>query len=611
VIPRKLPGSSVALAVVLVRTLSAQAPTATPQGPDPPLPTIRETVVVTGGASPVTFETLGRTVRVLTREELARLPARDVADALRLVSSVSVRSRGAWGVQTDFAIRGATFGQTLVLVDGIRLNDAQTGHHNGDIPVPLEEIERVEVLLGPGSALFGADAFGGTINIITRRGVGTMQAQVRAGSFGSAVASASGGFERGATRQSVAVAFDRSDGFMPARDHRILTLRSQTTIGETTALAVAFTDKDFGANGFYGPSPSYEWTSQTLVSAEHRFLDGARLDLSGRAFYRTHGDRFLWDVRRPGQFENRHRTHAQGAALTARVMASPTSRVTGGLEQGIDWLRSSNLGDHDMWRAAGFVELQQQAGSRVTVSPAVRADYYSEFGTAWNPAVALSAWAHERVRVRGSIARAFRVPTFTERYYRDPAHQATADLDPERAWSYELGTDWLGGAHWVASGAVFHRDERDVIDWVRATPAERWRTTNIHAIRTRGVEAGVRTVARGAALSFDYTRLDSDIDRQALLSKYATEYARHAATASASGALPLGLEAGGRLEARWPAGRAAYTLVDARVTRRVGPVALVVEGTNLLDAEYQEVAGVVMPGRALLAGLAWPARPAP
>ncbi len=287
---RKLPGLPVALAVVLVRTLSAQAPAATPQGPDPPLPTIRETVVVTGSASPVTFETLGRTVRVLTREELARLPARDVADVLRLVSSVSVRSRGAWGVQTEFSIRGATFGQTLVLVDGIRLNDTQTGHHNGDIPVPLDEIERVEVLLGPGSALFGADAFGGTINIITRRGVGAAQAQLRAGRFGTAVASASGGFERGALRQSAAVAFDRSDGFMAARDHRILTLRSQTMVGDSTALAVAFTDKDFGANGFYGPSPSYEWTSQTLVSAEHRFLDDARIDVSGRAFYRTHGD---------------------------------------------------------------------------------------------------------------------------------------------------------------------------------------------------------------------------------------------------------------------------------------------------------------------------------
>ena len=88
---------------------------------------------------------------------------------LRLASSVDVRARGERGVQSDFAVRGASFGQVLVLVDGVRLNDAQSGHHNGDIPVPLDAVERIEVLYGPASSLFGADAFGGTVNVITRR----------------------------------------------------------------------------------------------------------------------------------------------------------------------------------------------------------------------------------------------------------------------------------------------------------------------------------------------------------------------------------------------------------------------------------------------------------
>jgi outer membrane cobalamin receptor len=108
-----------------------------------------QTVVVTGTTQPIELGEATRTLTVITREQIEALPVQSVADILRLASSVDVRARGVRGMQTDFAIRGATFGQMLVLVDGVRLNDAQSGHHNGDIPVPLEAIERIEVLYGP------------------------------------------------------------------------------------------------------------------------------------------------------------------------------------------------------------------------------------------------------------------------------------------------------------------------------------------------------------------------------------------------------------------------------------------------------------------------------
>ena len=105
----------------------------------------------------------------MTGEDLRALGIGVVADALRLVPGVDVRARGPRDVQTDFSIRGATFGQNLVLIDGFRLNDSQSGHHNGDIPTSVLGLERIEVVHGPGSAVHGADALGGTINFITRR----------------------------------------------------------------------------------------------------------------------------------------------------------------------------------------------------------------------------------------------------------------------------------------------------------------------------------------------------------------------------------------------------------------------------------------------------------
>jgi outer membrane cobalamin receptor len=148
--------SALTLVVAAAERASAQDP-------------VHETVVVTAAATPIPLGSVTRTLTVITREEIAQLPVHTVADVLRLASSVDVRARGARGVQTDFAVRGAHFGQMLMLVDGVRLNDPQSGHHNGDVPVPLEAIERIEILHGPGSSLFGADAFGGTINVITRR----------------------------------------------------------------------------------------------------------------------------------------------------------------------------------------------------------------------------------------------------------------------------------------------------------------------------------------------------------------------------------------------------------------------------------------------------------
>ncbi|HYN65107.1 MAG TPA: TonB-dependent receptor plug domain-containing protein, partial [Candidatus Limnocylindrales bacterium] len=217
----------------------------------------RQDIVVTAAATPVELGTVTRTVTVITRDQLARLPVQSIADVLRLTSSVDVRARGERGVQTDFAVRGANFSQVLVLVDGVRLNDAQSGHHNGDIPVPLDAVERIEVLHGPGSSIFGADAFGGTINIITRKDASPASGVVQAGSFGLVSGRGQVGVARGALRQVLAAAADRSSGFMFERGFVTAGVSSRTSIGERTGVFASYLWKDFGANGFYGNAPSH------------------------------------------------------------------------------------------------------------------------------------------------------------------------------------------------------------------------------------------------------------------------------------------------------------------------------------------------------------------
>ena len=344
-----------------------------------------EEVVVTAHAYPSTFADVARTVTVLTREDLANLPISSIGAALRYATTMDLRQRGPSGAQADFSIRGSNFGQVLVLVDGIRLNDAQTAHHNSDFPISLNDIERIEILAGPGSSLYGADAFGGAVNIITRKNESGTHASLIAGEYGLARANVRTSFDAGSIRQTISFFGEASSGFAPDRDFTAAGVSFTTTIGDNSRLRVAHVSKEFGAAGFYGPTPSREWTSQSLVTFERRFLETSRRSADFQVFYRTHGDRFLWDVEAPELFESHHRTHAVGFTGRSDTILSPRALLSLATDLGSDWIRSANLGDHSYMRVGVSAELQLKLRKSVTLYPGVRVDRYTTFGNAACP----------------------------------------------------------------------------------------------------------------------------------------------------------------------------------------------------------------------------------
>ena len=569
------------------------------QDPAPEVPRVTQTVVVSASSEPVPLDSLARAVTILTREELARLPAWSIADALRLTGSVQVRSRGGFGAQNDFSVRGGGFGGVVVLVDGVRLNDSQSGHHNADIPVALDRIERIEVLRGTGSSLYGADAVAGAINIVTREGGADPVVSIAGGEYGLVRGSAAGSIESRGIVTSLAGWGTRTSGFM--FDREVATGGASVDVALTARrrIAVSHLRNAFGANGFYGPSPSKEWTDQTLVSFGDAYGPAPRR-VATRVSYRTHGDHFLWDVNRPGFAENRHRSHAARAGATY-TRTSGRNVASVGAEAGMDWLRSNNLGDRAFGHGAFFAELQRRF-DRLILYPAVRYDRYSSFGGSWSPSLAAVVPLTPRLRARATAGRAFRAPTFTERYYRDPAHLARSDLAPERAWGYEGGLDWSRGP-WIAGITAFARRETDVIDWVRDTPQQQWRTANIRHVNTHGLEAGATGSWRRGFTRVEYTWLRSEAPHLAILSKYISDYAPRSLAASGairiSGATWLGL----RADCRQKIDARSYCAVDARASRAFGRFELFVEGTNLFDVSYQEIRGVDMPPRWLAAGV--------
>jgi iron complex outermembrane receptor protein len=282
------------------------------------------------------------------------------------------------------------------------------------------------------------------------------------------------------------------------------------------------------------------------------------------------------------------------------------------MDAGGDWIRSSNLGDHETSRISAFGEWRHDLAPDVQVDASLRLDRYSEFGTAWSPSVGAGWRLARAVRVRASIARAFRVPTFTERFYQDPANWARPEVDAETAWAGEAGADIAFADGWTATTTVFGRLEEDVIDWLRPTPDDRWRTYNIRNVDTVGIELGVaRSFGDTAFFRVQYTGLDVRADAVTQLSKYVLDFAPHSLTGAAVLPLPWALRVAPRIEYKHrtrSSGRSEYTLLDVRVSRRVGLLTLFVEGANLFDQEYQEVSNVAMPGRSGIVGITVGAR---
>ncbi len=564
------------------------------------VPRVTSDVVVTATVTPVPADTVGRTVSTLTRDDLTLLGVSSLVDGLRLLPGVDLRARGGLGVQTDFSLRGATFGQALVLIDGVRLNNAQSGHHNGELPAPIVGIDRIEVVSGPASAVHGADAFGGTIQVLTRRDRHST-GEISGGTFGTATGQASVSGYGLPEAWTLSAWGSRSDGFMFDRDYGMGGGSVRGRVGKGLTLDARHQRRAFGANGFYGNSPSKEWTDGTVVSAQWNVTSSA-WSAQSRVAGRKHNDRFRWDIKRPGFAENTHTTHALEGDVTASRLAGSRLRISLGAGGGGDWIDSSNLGDRTYGRAYGFVEGLWTPADRVSVHGGTRVDHYSTFGTAWSPSLSVSTVVNERVRLRGSAARAFRIPTFTERYYTDPAHQASDALLPERGWSLEVGADLtLGG--WTMSVSPFTRWDEDVIDWVRARATDRWRTTNVHTVTTRGVEVAATRRWANALVRAHYTALDLDAPRAQLLSKYVLEYARQSAGLAV--AVPTGWRThlALTLDARDRVDGQQYVLVGGRLTRPLGRVSVFVEAANLLDETYREIAGVPMPGRTWSVGL--------
>jgi iron complex outermembrane receptor protein len=571
----------------------------------PPVPDkSRYAVVVTGRWEPLPLEEADRAVRAFDVPHL-RVVTNTYADLLQLDSSIDLRQRAPDGLQGDVSIRGGTFGQTLILLDGLRLNDVQSAHHNFDLPIPLDSIGAVEILKGSGSTFYGSDAVGGVVNFLTRRPEASeVRLRGALGNFGFNSGRGTIAYVRDAFTEQISFSRDFSSGFMPNRDYRNVSLasitRARTNLG-TTRIVLAHRDSPFGAEQFYGNFSSWERT-KTWWAAIRQDI-GTRTDVSFS--WRKHTDMFVLYRDRPSFSTNRHRVDSYQGAVRRHENLPGNVKLFYGGEIFRDSIVSNNLGSHDRTRGAGYVGLDVRALRRFSFQTGVRDEYWGSGNHQVSPTLSAGYWLAPVLKLRGAFSQAFRLPTYTDLYYRDPSNQGSPTLEPEKARSYEAGIDWNTGGRLEGSITLFHRRERDGIDFVRSSRTEIWRATNFQRVRFSGIEADVRLrVNRLHQLDWMYTNLRGAQDVLAgLQSKYVFNYPVHRGIFTWLGHLPAGVLLRMRVGATERFGRDPYAVWDSYAAFTKGRIRPFVQLTNLSGTRYEEIPGVAMPGRGMIGGI--------
>jgi iron complex outermembrane receptor protein len=562
-----------------------------------------ETVVVTGTAQPVPLDDADRSVSSFEVRELPLLAA-SPADYLRQDPAIDVRERAPNLVQADVSVRGASFGQTLVLVNGLRMNDPQSGHHNFDTPLPLVSIDRIEVLRGAGSTLYGSDAVGGAVNFIVAPPPETeLRLGAAAGNFGINQQNASLSYAARRWGEQLGFGRDFSTGFAPDRDYRSLTVASNTRLDSRlghTAILLALSDRPFGADQFYGNFNSWERTKSWFASLA---ADAGHNTQVAFAF-RRHTDLFVLKRDDPAAFVSQHEAQSWQAALRRHHRIRGNTTVSYGAEGYRDSIESSNLGRHARNQGAGYVNLDVRAIRRFSFSAGAREDVYSGSRSVFSPSVSGGAWLTARLKVRASASRAFRLPSYTDLYYHDPANLGSPNLRPESAWSFETGGEWNGNGRLATGVTLFHMRERDGIDYLRSTANDIWRAANIQKLNFTGAETFLRVrLPHAQRLTFAYSYLYGVQEAlMGLQSKYAFNYPTHNGVVTWEGVLFGQVAARSRLGTTQRYGRDPYAVCDVAVARASGRVQPFVRVANLANLSYQEIAGIQMPGRTVTAG---------
>ena len=546
-----------------------------------------------------------RSIQVITKENIRQAGVTTVADLLQQVAGVDIRRRGIAGMQADLFIRGGSFDQTLLLIDGIKLDDAQTGHHTLNLALPLEVIERIEIIKGPAARIFGQNAFTGAINIVTKSSLDTTGVvNLQAGSYNQVNVESTVGTSKENFSLLAHYSHKKADGYRYNTDfeNQNVFLKGQFNKQNSPIDFIAsFSERKFGANGFYAlPSyaDQYEETQGSLIAFSSRINKGNWL-LKPRLYWRRGQDEYIFVRSNPAIYRNLHITHKVGFAFDA----SNTNKL-GQTGLGIDFanvsIASNNLGDRSRFMTTVFAEHRfLLSNDQLDITPGVAVTNYTDFGTQLFPGVDISYALSEALRIYGNVGYTYRIPTFTDLYYSDSTTLGNEDLKPEEALTEELGLRLIIN-NFQFSAAAFLRQAENLIDYIRPTEEGRFEATNVREVNTHGVELEAKTQFKignqPQQLQAGYVYLKDDVKSIAVnTSRYTINSLRHHFTFNYRTNVTKDLSGSIAFKHAQRPMQDSYQVLDLFVQWQINNLRLSFSANNILNEVYSESNLVPMP----------------
>ena len=605
-----------------------------------------EELVVTSSKAELSLHQTAKLVTVITREDIARQPVQSVQDLLKNIVGLDVRQRGSNGVLAGISVRGGTFEQTAILLNGANISNPQTAHYTLDIPVNLSDIERIEIIQGPSSLLYGASAFSGGVNIVTRKDPDTgLYLSAEAGMHKQLNGEIRGSLKTGDSSHSLSAGYQSSDGYMANSDYELFNALWQSNFQVNSSkinAQVGFNDKKYGANTFYSAEYPNQYDDTRSVFASLKGESGTILKFIPQLYWSRHYDTF--HLFRPGTSSvpdwysdpNYHRTDVFGFNLNTQYKWGAGITNIGG-ELRNEGIFSSVLGKplneangkylySDSRTNISYFMEHTYINQGFTFGLGLLANYNTAFKDdfEWYPNVNAAYWLNDQWKVFASWNNATRLPTFTDLYYKGKTHKGNSDVRPEKSEAFEIGAKYLT-PFMTASVTGFYMKGKNMIDWVKEKPEDLWESRNLTDLDKTGVEAQLSfhlerltPSLRASRLSFGYMYMNQSKESGELISNYVLDYLKHKFTVGLSHPLAKNLTVDWQF--RWQDRQGTYTkyedlkpahesdyrpfgLLDAKLIWKQDKWNLYLSGNNLFNTDYFDLGNLPQPGFWLMGGV--------
>lgn len=570
------------------------------------------------------FSKQNRNIWIIDNQQIKNLPSRSISELLSYVTGVDVRQRGPGGVQADISIDGGTFDQTLVLINGVKVSDPQTGHNMMNLPISVDDIDHIEVLRGSASRIYGINALTGAINIVTKAVTRTgVSANVFTGSsfkkdevsgdtYANYGVRATGTLTLKESSHLFSAGQEAGNGYRynTAFNNQKFFYEGKVNVGKTDQLEITggYIHNKFGANGYYsapGDKEAEETVKTAIAAVAYKTQLTSFWSLMPRLSYRNNVDDYLYIKQTPDKFHNHHVTQVLSAELNNSFQTG-IGEFGLGLEARKEKINSTNLGKRNRDNAGIYGEYKFDLVKNLLVNVGSYLNYNSDYGWQAFPGIDAGYNFYGNWKVFVNVGTGQRLPTFTDLYYKGPTNIGNDQLQPEKSRYAEGGIKY-NSTHFVLNASLFKRRITNFIDWVKDKTTDPWQPKNFSELNTMGytLSADYNTGAlensafNSLRFGLAYTYLDPKVKTtlpEANISRYAVESLKNQLTATVNAeflkvmALTVTARYCERISYK------DYTVMDARLSYKLKRSSIYADASNIFDVNFIQAGAVPMPG---------------